>query len=277
MARATHPLTATLDRVAPLADSELVFGATLGAPDGPGWHPATALARGGPALDGALSAFRAALGTPRADVAASLWLEAYVAALAGPAVALLVLDARLPDLDAAQVAVRLDEEARPDRIALVEGRFLALADDPAAADPRAVALGDDAALASVLHAALVAHLGPLVRALQDRSGRPGRALWRSATDVVAGAFLFGGEVLGLREAGMAWGRRVVGGPAPLHGPPGYEVQVHHGIALPMRVREGCCLGWRVPGARTCTTCPLTTDAERAGRLSARAERRLATP
>jgi ferric iron reductase protein FhuF len=271
----THPLAATLARVAPLADSELPFGATLGAPDGPGWSPAADLARGGPALDEALGRLRADLGTPRADVAASLWLEAYVAALVGPAVALLVLDARLPALDADGLAVHVEDDGRPDRVALVAGRFLVLPDDPAGADDRASVLGDDAALARALHAALAGHLAPLVRALADRSGRPRRALWRSATDVVAGAFLFGGEALGLREAGMAWGRRVVGGPAPLHGPPGYEVQVHHGVALPMRVREGCCLGWRVPGARTCTTCPLTTDAERAERLSARAERRLA--
>ncbi len=276
MAPPAHPLAATLERVAPLAEAELPFDAVLGPPEEPGWAPATELARGGPALDAALARLGAALGTPRADVAASLWLEAYVAALAAPAGALLVLDARLPVLEAAEVAVRLDdEEGRPERAALLAGRFLVLPDDPAGADPRASVLADDAALARALHAMLAGHLPPLVRALADRSGRPRRALWRSAADIVAGTFLFGGDALGAREAGMAWGRRVVGGPAPLHVEPGYEVQVHQGVELVARVREGCCLGWRVPGGRTCTTCPLTTVAERAARLEARAERRLA--
>jgi len=269
-----HPLAGTLARVAPLGDSELVFGALLGPQEGPAWVPAARLAAGGPALDAARARHRAALGTPRADVVASLWLEGYVACVVGPAVALLVLDARLPALEAEGVAVEVDDEGWPVRAALVDGRFATLPDDPAGADPRAVVLRDDAALAEALHAALVGHLSPLVRALHDRSGRSRRALWRSATDIVAGAFLFGGEVLGRREAGMAWGRRVVGGPPPLHGPPGYAVHEHLGVSQVTRVRAGCCLNWRVPGARTCTTCPLTSDEERAARLVARAERRL---
>ncbi len=133
-------------------------------------------------------------------------------------------------------------------------------------DPQA----DDAALIARLHAELEAHLAPLLEAIAAATGRPLTALWRSAGDRLGGAFLWLGEVAGMRERAWALGAQaMVGGGGPLAVGAGFRVLEHAGIAEPTRNRRSCCLIWRAEDSDTCFTCPLTTDAERRVRLEAR--------
>ena len=121
-----------------------------------------------------------------------------------------------------------------------------------------------------LHDELEAHLEPLLEAISAATGRPLRALWRSAGDRLGGAFLWLGEVVGVRERAWELGTRCMQAGGPLAVGAGFRVLEHAGIAEPTRNRRSCCLIWRAEGQDTCFTCPLTSEAERCARLEARA-------
>ena len=70
------------------------------------------------------------------------------------------------------------------------------------------------ALLAQLHAELQAHLEPLLAALAAATGRPLRALWRSAGDRLGGAFLWLGEVVGMRERAWDLGTRCMQADGP---------------------------------------------------------------
>lgn len=170
-------------------------GLGIGVPDAPGWVPAQTLARDPDGLRGALERAGAALGTARADIGATRLCEVWTWNLAAPAAASLLLDGRLPDLRAPNVAVRLAGDPSGWAVALVDGRFHALHTDPEAGHPDARLACSEQALLARLNADLADHLGPLVEQLNALSGRPRAALWRSAADRLAGAFLWLGERL----------------------------------------------------------------------------------
>ena len=117
---------------------------------------------------------------------------------------------------------------------------------------------------------MAGHLAPLLEAIGAATGRPLGALWRSAGDRLGGAFLWLGEVVGMRERAWDLGARCMQSGGPLAVGAGFRVLDHAGIAEPTRNRRGCCLIYRVAGNDTCFTCPLTTEGERRARLQARA-------
>ena len=73
------------------------------------------------------------------------------------------------------------------------------------------------------------------------TGRPLRALWRSAGDRLGGAFLWLGEVVGMRERAWDLGARCMQADGPLAVGAGFRVLEHAGIAEPTRNRRSCCL------------------------------------
>ena len=260
------PLAETLAAARAHFGGHDVLGSCVGARDG--WLPATAVQ--GPELDSLLRRATAATGTGRADIGATLAAEAYAWGLAVRAVGTLLFGTRIPAMAPDEVQLEFAAGDATVTGAAFRGGAYGVAGDPRSGEPSLVVLADEAALLARLHDELEAHLRPVLAALCVASGRPSRALWRSAGDRLGGAFLWLGEVVGMRERAWDLGTRCMEGDRPLAVGAGFRVVEHAGIAEPTRNRRGCCLIYRAEGQGTCFTCPLTTEAERHARLETRA-------
>ena len=209
-------------------------------------------------------------GGDRADIGGTLLAEGYAFALALRAVGTLLFGTRIPAMARDEVCLQFAAgDATITGMAFAGGAY-GVAGDPRDGDPALVTVAGEDALLEQLHAELHAHLAPLLAAIAAATGRPERALWRSAGDRLGGAFLWLGEVVGMRERAWDLGSRCMRSGEPLAAGAGFRVLEHAGIAEPTRNRRGCCLIYRVEGNATCFTCPLTTEAERRARLDARA-------
>ena len=271
-----RPLPATDPERAPLADTLAaarahfgghdVLAARVGAPDG--WLPATAVT--GAVLEDLLARATATTATSRRDIGATLLAEGYAWALTVRAVGTLLFGGRIPAMAPREVVLEFAAgDATITGVAFAGGAY-GLAGDPREGDRSLAVLPGEDALLARLHDELEAHLGPLLEQLAAASGRPLRALWRSAGDRLGGAFLWLGEVVGMRERAWDLGARCMQLPRPLAVGAGFRVLEHAGIAEPTRDRRSCCLIYRADGQTTCFTCPLTSEAERRSRLELRA-------
>jgi hypothetical protein len=249
------PLAETFARLAP-------HGAHLGPREEPGWATTAELA--GTRLTSALDAVGRSLGTDRPDIRGQRLVELCTWRLAVTAAAGLLGDSRLPDLGAANVRVWVGDDP-PDGIgtALRRPAFQALPSDPDAAHPDASPAPDEAALLARLRDVLAReHLAPLVDAVNLATKRPRRALWRSATDRLAAALVWVGELSGSSARACALARIAVAGAPPLNGRAELRTLRAGEIDLLLHVREGCCLYYRIPGNPKCFSCPLLADDER---------------
>ncbi len=262
------PLAETLAAARAHFGGHDVLGTRLGAPEG--WRPAGEIACAGPALDDLLAKATATTGGGRADIGGTLLAEGYAFALALRAVGTLLFGTRIPAMAPAEVALEFAAgEATITGMAFAGGAY-GVAGDPREGDPALVTVADEDALLARLQEEMRAHLAPLLDAIAAATGRPRPALWRSAGDRLGGAFLWLGEVVGMRERAWDLGGRCMLSGGPLAVGAGYRVLEHAGIAEPTRNRRGCCLIYRVAGNATCFTCPLTAEDERRARLAARA-------
>lgn len=269
-APSTSPLADTMARARACSyDGSFDFGAVVGElPDGR-WVPATGIVGGGRELERLLDHVREHAGTERLDIAATWLCGKHAWALAAPAVAALLLDARVPDLSADNVSLQIPPGAYlAADVAFSTGRCAALAIDAAVGHPdlTAVATLDD--LLARLREGLEAHLAPLVDALNRMTRRPRSALWGAAGDALAFAFLYAGEAIGDRRRAWSIGERCLTAGSPLDVPAGFRVLEHAGRAEVTRVRRSCCLAWRTGNGTACFTCPLTGEAERHTRMGA---------
>jgi len=265
---AAAPLADTLAAARAHFGGHDVLGTRLGAPAG--WLPARDATTAGPALDDLLARATSATATGRADIGGTLLAEGYAWALAVRAVGTLLFGRRIPAMAAGEVALECAmADATITAVAFAGGAY-GVAGDERAGDPSLVLLEDEDALLATLHDELEAHLEPLLLAIGAATGRPLRALWRSAGDRLGGAFLWLGEVVGVRARAWELGTRCMQAGGPLAVGAGFRVLEHAGIAEPTRNRRSCCLIWRAEGQGTCFTCPLTTEAQRRARLEARA-------
>jgi FhuF 2Fe-2S C-terminal domain len=245
-----------------------VLGTRLGAPDG--WRPATEFTRPGRVLDALIAQATATSGGDRADIGGTLLAEGYAFALALRAVGTLLFGTRIPAMAPSEVHLEFAAgDATITGVAFAGGAY-GVAGDAREGDPALVTLADEAALLRRLHDEMAAHLAPLLDAIGAATGRPRQALWRSAGDRLGGAFLWLGEVVGMRERAWDLGARCMRSGGPLAVGAGFRVLEHAGIAEPTRNRRGCCLIYRVAGHDTCFTCPLTSEAQRRERLGSRA-------
>ena len=264
------PLAETLGAVRDHFGGHDVLATRLDAPAG--YLLAADLTVGGPALDELLARATAASRTGRADIGGTLLAEGYAWALAVRAVGTLLFGSRIPAMPADRVWLEFAATDTTVTGAAFTGGAFGIVGDPRAADSGLVALTSEAALIARLHTDLELHLSPLLEAINAATGRPLRALWRSCGDRLGGAFLWLGEVAGMRERAWALGTATMtAGSGPLAVGAGYRVLEHAGIAEPTRNRRSCCLIWRAEGNETCFTCPLTSDGERRDRLETRAE------
>jgi ferric iron reductase protein FhuF len=256
-----HPFDETLARARELRHGGEHFGADVGTTAGHGWIAASALADGA-ALVPLLDAVGADAGTPRRDVQASLFVEAYAWRLLLPVAAAMVTRRQALDLDARALHVRFGPDGRASAVCFGGRRFAALRVDAAAGHPDALPVADEAALVAFLREGLQDHAAALLTALNAESLRPARALWRSVADLAAAAFLWAGQASGRTDDAIGLGRALLVHPGPLHATPRFA-ELADGAGAPrlVRIRTGCCLWWRTAANQKCLTCPLACGSE----------------
>jgi len=273
------PIRATFSSlVRPSATTELDLGTDLGPPVAAGWTRSVDLLSDEAAFGALVERTGRQWGTERADIAGAAVLSDWSFAVLLRAAACLLADRRIPALEHDEIWLRHHPEGWVDRVAFGP-RFACLAGDAAAPHPDATVVDGEAALLDDLRSRYVAYQQDLVRAVQARCRRPGRALWRHASDTLAEAFMWAGEALSCREEAWAWGAQAMAGAAvPLAGPAGYRLWLVGEREHVGRVRSQCCLNYRCADREYCFSCPLKDDEHRLERLqeSYGAEARLAT-
>jgi hypothetical protein len=252
-----------------------VLATRIGAPSG--WLPAAELAREGPPLEALLELALVRSASGRLDVGGSLLAEHIAWSLALRAVGTLLFGTRIPAMALDEVRFEIADGDTTITGAAFAGGAYGVAGDPRAGDPALAVLADEDALLARLREELEAHLRPGLEAIGAATGRPLSALWRGAGDRLAGAFLWLGDVVGMRARSWELGTRCMQGDGPLAVGAGFRVLEHAGIAEPTRNRRGCCLIYRAEGEDTCFTCPLTTEDERRRRLELRSAEAAADP
>ncbi len=261
------PLAATLERVSEAGSwGEIRLFGYAGSPAGPGWSTAAELCSDAPVLDDLLRCFGREHGTEIPQVTGSLFLKGYLWRVLAPVVAAFLLERRVPDLGPGSVALRFDGRGFPADLA-VDGTFAALPDDPGAGHPSALVVASEEDLSRYLGERFAgAHLPGLLAALRPRARRGLGALREMAVDAVADAFLIVGQGLGREEEAVGLAEGVLAGPSPLSGSTNYFVVERGGRRETGRVRNACCLYYRLE-RDACLTCPRDVRAEKTGEAS----------
>ncbi|MGH3616062.1 MAG: (2Fe-2S)-binding protein [Pseudonocardia sp.] len=176
------------------------------------------------------------------------------------------LDRRVPRLAPEALGFhRHQREHRPDGIALLDGRFWCLPDDPAAEDPVATVVADEQVLAAVLRGQLRAHADAFLVGYDPGVRLPRRALLGVFFDALDGAIWAAGKRIGCEGAGVRDAAIVLPGGTPEFGDGSalYRLVDARGREHVSRRRVACCYYYRLSGAEgACFTCPRTTDEER---------------
>lgn len=259
-----HPLADSLARL-----DGRVHTARVGRPEG--WLDIDAVAGDRDRFLAAMEYAAAGYDTARMDIKGNRFLEIWTWLVATPAAATILLDRRLPDIAAANLAVHPQPFGEIAPVALRSPRFWCLPVDPAAGHADATVVEDERALVLELNAMLARrHLPALVAATNAHCRRGQRALWRSATDQLIGAFTRAGAALEREDDAVALARIAGEGETPMR----TEVRIRRFEldGLPshtMHLRDGCCLYYRVNGRPpNCSNCPLIDEERRVELLAA---------
>jgi hypothetical protein len=244
---------------------EIDLSARLGVPDGPAWVTVSRLASDGDLLDELLGRIGKKYETNNRSITGTFLLRSCLWRVLTPAVAAFLLDRRMPDLSAGNVALSFDENGYASGLILRGGRFAALPPDPAAGHPDAVVLSSGEELLAWGRNRLAEdHLPPLFDAL--RRSRSRRAMWATAVDVICEAFMYVGGWLGRQQEALGCAESMLSGDSPLSGPTNYFTLEYDGSSEMTRVRNACCLYYKI-GDGACYTCPRTSNEERIERLA----------
>jgi hypothetical protein len=164
---------------------------------------------------------------------------------------------RVPSLRPEHLSFRTARpRPHPDSIAVLDGRFVCLPDDPAAGTPDATVVPDERTLAAVLRGRFTAHAARFVSAFGPtvRFGR--HTLWAAATDALDDAMLLAGRYGGDEAAGVVDGALLL--------PARYAPLTSASTMRPVpdshtewtRRRESCCFHYLLEcGKGPCSTCP----------------------
>ena len=213
---------------------------------GRGWIRCTDLVDPGSAeLDRHLAVVAERQGTARPSVTASLLLERHAWALATAAFGSLLGEGLLPDLAAANVAVRLDGDGFAGALLL--------------GDPRLEPVAPTAALEPLARGLLAGHLLPLVERLAERGVHRGRRALRCLVVDALAAGIAGAAAptwTGAVEASAL----AVALAAILGTPPRLHPRLLPAGGGLVRKRAVCCLLHTERGVH-CATCPHLSDAE----------------
>lgn len=261
------PLAPTLERVSGAGSwGDIRLFDRAEPPDDPGWSTAARLYSDAPLLDDLLRRLGREYGTEIPQVTGSLFLKGYLWRVLAPVVAAFLLERRVPNIEPGSVALRFDGRGFPADLA-VDGTFATLPDDPGAGHPSALVLASEEDLSRHLGERFAGdHLPGLLAALRPRARRGIGALRKMAVDAVADAFLIVGQSLGREDEAVGLVEEVLAGPSPLTGTTNYFVVERDRRRETSRVRNACCLYYRL-GRDACLTCPHDTRTERTSEAS----------
>lgn len=201
--------------------------------------------------------------TSSPNVVANLILSGYSWSLVAVSAASYLHEKRVLDLRPENVRIHWDQGYQyGDRLAVVNGHFMALADDPAAGHPDATLLPNQEALRSAFLQQLEGHFACVLSWLGQHLQVNPRAVWPSLADRCA-SFVFwllsevaaaprtpeaiAAELRALtqREGGALVNRRI----------DLITVEDASGAHHCFYRRATCCYAYRRPGRPYCTTCP----------------------
>jgi ferric iron reductase protein FhuF len=251
------PLAATIARVSTL---DQYLAAALGRPEGDGWIEGTEI---GLHLGECLRRIGIRCRTVKRRVQAALFMCDYSWRLAAPAVATYLAERRVPDLGPGNVAVRFDGKGVAEPPSFLTAVFAGLPNDSAAG----IRCHDDEALRSWLRQRLQEHLAVAISALRKLAPLGPRAQWALAADACASSFLYAGKKLGDQESARREAEAfLAAGGSPLRTRSSFFTLEHAGRKEIFHARASCCLSYKLPEHRYCTTCPLIPREERDRRL-----------
>lgn len=176
------------------------------------------------------------------------------------------LTRRVPSLAPENLAFRMDcVLCRPAEVALLDGAFACLPDDPSAGCAEAAVVPDEQTLAAALRAQVGEHGERFVTAFRPSARFGWRTLWGVVTDSLDGGLAYAGRAHGEPAAGAADAALVLPGRIrPFTS--GSTVRCLDGADGSQhwtRERQGCCFHYKLPEvARPCVTCPRLTDVQR---------------
>ncbi|WP_240687156.1 (2Fe-2S)-binding protein [Amycolatopsis suaedae] len=202
-------------------------------------------------------------GTAPSRTAAGYIMSWYLHVPAYAAALLLHHERRVPSLDPAELAFRLNEgRPHPDGIAVLGDRFYCLPSDPGSALPEATVVADEQALVAVLRARYTAHAARFVAAYTRVSRLGTRMLWAAATDALDNSLWWAGKQGGTVEsegAGVADAALVLDAVhPPLTSASTLRTTTDaDGHREWSRRRESCCFSYLLPGESECAGCPRT--------------------
>lgn len=177
------------------------------------------------------------------------WYAAVPAMIGG---AFFRLARRVPQLGTRDLAFHRAPEGHPDGIALLNESFWCLPSDPAADDPRATTVDDEARLAAVLRAQVRRHADEFLSWYRPGARLPKRALLGAFFDALDTGVSYGGsgwEVLSACAAVLP------GGTAEFReATTAFAIVGEDGHPQVTRRRIGCCFHYRVAD-EICATCP----------------------
>ncbi|HXV94250.1 MAG TPA: (2Fe-2S)-binding protein [Pseudonocardia sp.] len=179
---------------------------------------------------------------------------------------------RVPRLQPESLAVhRHPTEHHVDGVALLDERFWCLPDDPAAGDPAATVVTDEAALAAVLRAEVRTHADRFLAWYRPGARLPRRGLLGAFVDGLDCGVWTGGGYRGEEPASvLATAATVLPGRTPqfTEASTMYLLTDDRGREHLTRQRVACCFYYRLDEAReACFTCPRTDLAQRRRRAA----------
>lgn len=231
------------------------------APDDNGWIPTEDLIGGGPVFEGIVERIGNAPGPATRRAVGSQFVLLYLR-FVWPAVAAFALERRVPDVAAANLLVRLDDEGWPAAFALKEPRMAVLAEDPAAGEASVVTEDPAALMVWLQERAIEANAAPLIETVRRRLLTSGTPLWGNVAAAFVHPLLWHVQHVApesssvVRDAEALLQRPT----APKLGDQVRLLRVVEGNdAWTVHARRTCCLRWCLPGEERCDDCPLVRE------------------
>lgn len=205
------------------------------------------------------------LGTEDRSIAASFLLNRLARRVIEPLAVTYLADNCVPAVDPTTVTLRFDTTGAPGRVSFPTSAFYALSSDPAARQPDALVVEHACDLRAQLRRTVAATLAELIPALRPWARRGPATQWACLSDAFANALSRVAEDLGDQARGCAEADRVLDGTPPFTSPGAWREVRGHGTTRTWRVRNTCCLAYRLDGHGYCLTCPLEDDDVRVAR------------
>jgi hypothetical protein len=260
----SHPLASTVEGITAINE---YLNVQLAPPVGDGWVTVEELiADRSPLREELLARIRRRYHTDDRHFVAMTFFGATIWQVVVASIASYLTARRVPQLNPANVMLRWDADGWADTVAIVNARFAALPDDPAADHVDVTIVADRDALRARLVEYIVSDYVPALIDVTSATSPLGKhALWSVVADRCVGTIVWLAPQLNLtatcgtevRALLQAWPRKTRTNILAVE---------HAGRQELFLERSSCCLSYKVPEHGYCSTCPLVSREERVHRL-----------